>query len=665
MMLEPGHSDPAGLDAQAYEGELGWKTFVLVQGHGCRARDLAAVLGRPEAEIRRVRDQARGGSPVQRRPQGFAALFEAWHGRPPADEEWPRPAFVKGRGAYEWQQPELTLIATLVGQISVPAIAAALSARLREVTGDPSATRSASSVQNVLCSIGLQAADVIGGVTVRDAGAAVGTTTRIQQALRKGRLTGRKVGQRLVIAREDLEAFQEQLEVPPEGYVALSSLREPMGILSGGKLAEFARMGYIPSAVQVRVNGRQAGDPGLWFVSPGVAKQLLVDRQAGKPMPWAGRPQLSNLKASWKLFQERRHPESCETCCNLWGDGGAPLDFAGFAARYPGLAHGAKRHLTMKWTPGLTLDEAASRAGRSMSDVRTALRNGALVATLRDGQMFLSKSDVARWIARKCPLGDGRGSWISIEDAVEQYGFSRDEFKGFIERDEIESQIGMEGETLGRLYLARQQCVSLRDRIGYTEVHAAARLKITIDELRALLDGVHWRSSGRIPMSTLQAVQKRMQSCHGHTVEEAAALLGVTVDWVQARVQDGTATLKRNSWGGRPYFAEPMLQALKAAVGVEPKRALGEEWLSLSPAAALAGVSTGTVMKWGEGALVRREASDRGWRYHVEDLRQQARIHWSQTRYKRDKRPQWLIVESHRGLDATLDGETKPLACTL
>lgn len=101
--------------------QLAWQRFVSIHGKGALNRDLAVILGRSVDEIDRAKKALGGassGAASLRKAGGFDALFELWHGRPPADDEWPVPTFYERRGSYEWLPPEVALLATLVGQMS-------------------------------------------------------------------------------------------------------------------------------------------------------------------------------------------------------------------------------------------------------------------------------------------------------------------------------------------------------------------------------------------------------------------------------------------------------------------------------------------------------------------------------------------------------------------
>lgn len=647
-----GSKQPAREDAAAQASDTAWQSFVLVHGRGSLARDLAVVLGRSvdEVEAARRSGPSTGKTSSTRGGHDFAVLFELWHGRPPSDAEWPVPIFHPGRGGYEWQPPELAMIATLVGQIGPVEIAEALTVRLRQITGDATAVRERQAVQNQIARMGLQTCDVLGGITAATAGRDIGSTQIVYQALRNGALTGRMVGRHLVISHADWAAFKAKIQAPPEGYVQLSTLRERLSIASD-KLSEFARMGYVPGAVRVNtfgVQGMHTTKFGSWWVPQTVADQLLADRREGRPMPWHGKPMLDNLKQAWRRYSERRHPDSCQTCRQIWGDAGAPKDFDAFMAQYHGLDHGAKRHLTRVWTPGLTVAEVAAKSGRSQVHVRRALTNNMLVGEKHGGTVYVSQTNATIWIARGANA-EASTTWINLESAMSTYFFTREEVTRFIELDQIESKIGMAGAQRGTLYLCRQGCALLRDQMGFTEEQAAQRCSCSVETLRTVLRAMDWRFGTKITLTTLNAVTKRLKSgAPGMSLEEAAEGLGVGLDWVRARIADGTITVARAKFGDTLYITPPMLERLRVAMArpATPER-LSEEWVRLSRAAAIAGVSIATVIRWAEEGKVQRQESSTGWRYYEPDMRAQARSYWPTARFKRRKLPDWLKAETN------------------
>jgi hypothetical protein len=657
---EVSSEEPLWGESAAIAEDAAWKHFVLIHGRGSLLRDLAAVLGRSVKEIEAARRSgpSTGKTSAARGGHDFAALFELWHGRPPADADWPAPIFHPGRGSYEWQPPELAMIATLVGQVGPAEIAEALSTRLQQITGDTTAVRDREAVQNQIARMGLQTSDVLGGITAATAGREIGSTQIIYQALRNGALTGRTVGRHLVISHADWAAFKAKIQAPPEGFVQLSTLRERLSIASD-KLSEFARMGYVPGAVRVNtfgVHGMHTTKWGSWWVPQAVADQLLTDRREGRPMPWHGKPMLDNLKQAWRRYSERRHPDTCLTCRKIWGDAGAPQDFDAFMGQYHGLDHGAKRHLTRVWTPGLTIAEVAAQSGRSQAHVRRALANDMLVGEKHGGTLYVSQTNATIWIARGAN-SEASTTWINLESAMSTYFFTREEVTRFIELDQIESKVGMAGAQRGILYLCRQGCALLRDQMGFTEEQAAQRCSCSVETLRTVLRAMDWRFGTKITLTTLNAVTKRLKSAApGMSPEEAAEGLGVGRDWVQARIDDGTITVARAKFGDALYITPPMLERLRVAMA-QPAAAvrLSEEWVRLSRAAAIAGVSIATVIRWAEEGKVQRRESSTGWRYSEPDMRSQARRYWPTARFKRKRLPDWLAAEA-KGTSASRDG---------
>lgn len=632
--------------------EAPWATFVLAHGWRASGHALAAVLGVAVAEVEALRRT--GACTKLPKPHDFAELFALRHGRAPGDAEWPAPRKA-GHGCYEWQAPEVALLAGLVGQLGAAEIAGVLTARLRERTGDPEAERTAVAVQVRINLIGLQSSDVLGGITVAEAGREAGSTAVVHQAIEKGTLAAHKVGRLLVIPHAAWAAWKARHAAPPEGYVRLASLRQPLGIRSD-KLSEFARMGYVPGAVRCNPFGVPGPSTqfGTWYIDPQVAERLLADRRAGRPMPWHGKPLLDNLRVTYRLWQQRRHPAGCATCAEIWGEAGPPQDIEDYIARYPALAHGAKRHLTLPWTPGLTAAEVAAQAGRSEAHVRRAIASGVLAATAAEapvaGVLYVSRTDATRWIARKCPNGDGERSWIALETACRQYLFTSQELRRYVAEDRLQHKVGTAGAMRGTVYVLRQQCTQLRETLGFSEEEAARRVGVgvSVERLRVLLDGLTWRRAEGIPLVTVQAAIKRRESQEGHTLEEAAELLGVALAWVKARKRDGTVRVSRARWDRRrQYLSAPMLERLRQALQRPAPQAdlVGAGWLRLGEAAMEAGVSAATVLRWAnDGELARRPAPS-GSRYHREAVRARARRYWVRVRFHRAAPPAWLAAE--------------------
>ena len=628
-------------------GLVPWQHFVIRHGWRAAAHDMAHVLGRDAREILKLR--ATGACTRLRAAKPFAELFALWHGRAPLDAEWPVPLKLGSRAEYLWQPPEIALLATLVGQVGPEQIAQTLTARLRQITGDAGACRSRFAVLTRMSKIGLTTSDVVGGIATTEAAKETGSLAVVQKAIESGQLRVRRSGRIYVIPHKNWEAWKAQRTFPPEGYVALASLAKRLGISSDSKLPEFANMGYIPTAVRCNPYGRGANTQfGTWYICPKVAERLVADRRAGKPMPWHGKPLMDNLKVTFKLWQQRQHPKCCETCATIWGAAGAPKSFDDYVKRYPELAHGAKRHLTRPWTPGLTLDEVAAHAKRTRAQVRQAIDSGALAFSVIKGRKYVSRTDATRWITRKCPSGESSKSWISLSTACKQYLFTERELRELIAKRKLKTRTGTDGAARGVVYVLRQQCAQLREKIGFSEEAAAARLGVTLPRLRALLEGVDWRGAAGIPLVTVQAARKRLESREGYDINQAAGELGVPVQWVQEQIDAGLVRVSRAKWDRRRrYLTGPMVERLRQALAAPaPSETVPEGSMGLGDAAFEAGVCTTTVMHWAEDGDVKRVASHRGWRYQRASLRARARRYWKDVRFRRATPPAWLASEA-------------------
>lgn len=623
-----------------------WQQFILSYGAGAHSYELAAVLGCTADEIEQVRrTQACKG---QAKAKRFAELFVLWHGRQPQDHEWPAPRKMGASSRYEWQAPELALLASLVGQLSRGEIASMLTARLRKLTGDDHAQRSIEAVQLAIGRIGLQASDVLGGITTTEAAREIGSLAIIHHAIRSKQLRTARVGRLLVIPHDVWREWKAKRVLVPEGYIQLSSIREALAIRSD-KLSEFARMGYVPTAIRCTPVGSEGPSTqfGTWYIEKSEAERLVAARRAGLPMPWHGKPMADNLRVTYKLWQQRQHPDTCATCRDIWGEQGVPPSFEDYAARYPALAHGAKRHLTRPWNPGLTVGQLAEKAGCSENLVRQAIQNGMLDASVVDGEERITLTEATRWRARRCPSGESTRSWISLETACKQYLFTPRELRGLIARQVLPSKIGTDGAQRGVEYVSRHQCALLRAKNGFTEEQAARRVGVTVPRLRELLDGVAWRKAEGIPLVTVQAVIKRLESNEGYSIEEAAEQLGKTPQWVRDRIADGTVKLSRAKWDRRRvYLSVPMMQRLQQTILHPVKRErLGDEWLRVSKAAAEAGVSVTTILHWGDRGELSRKMHRGIYRYHREAVRARARTYWADIRFHRATPPAWLAEE--------------------
>lgn len=296
----------------------------------------------------------------------------------------------------------------------------------------------------------------------------------------------------------------------------------------------------------------------------------------------------------------------------------------------------------------MTLSEVAAYVGRSLGTVKIAIKNCMLAVQAHDGRQYVTRTDATRWKARRCPTGDSEKSWLSLDTASSLYLFARRELRAFIKAGKLKTKTGTNGPMRGVEYVPRQQVAQLREKLGFNEEQAARRAGVTVARLRHLLEGVAWRKAQGIPLVTLQAVIKRIESRHGYTVEEAAAEAGATVQWVHERIQDGTIKVSRAKWDRRRiYISEPMLKRLLKVRRKKPEaKRLGADWLRLSEAANEAGVCTTTLIKWAEDGELVRQTSEVGWRYHREAVRARSRRYWATVRFHRATPPDWLQAEA-------------------
>jgi len=632
-------------DTQAFILAHAWRTPLV---------ELAAVLNTTVKEVETVRKNC----VEHAEPKRFAELFLLWHGRAPEEAEWPAPR--RWQNGYEWQTRELLLLASLVGTMTKKRIAEVLSARLRQITGDDNAERNETAVQLALQRTGLQAGDLLGGITTPEASKEVGLSV-IHSAIANGQLSTRRIGHRHVIPYDEWNRWKASRSevLPPEGYVQLSSIREALGIRSD-KLSEFARMGHIDTAVRCFPFGRnnvKSTKFGTWYVDKAVADKLVEDRHAGRPMPWHGKPLEDNLKVTFRLWEKRRHPDTCLTCGQIWGDKGAPASFAEYVERYPVLEHGQKRHLTRPWSPGMSPEEVASHVGCDVKRVKIAIRTGALEATKQGRRHFISRTNATLWKARRLPTGEGDRSWLSWNMATRLYSFTTEEIEEFVKKGKLQTKVITNGEARGESFLLKKQCATLREQLGYSEEEAASRAGVDVEALRRLLNGVTWRqvNNGRIPLQTVQAIIKRKKSASGHTLEEAAGLLSVSLEWVEERIKDGTVRVLSVSWDpDRLYLSTPMMKRLQKFLDmggskseVIGKHKIGPNMLLLTEAAEEAGVTPSTLLKWREKYGLTSKQSTVGMIYSREDVRSCARRFWlTRRKSTRIQPPLWHQQEN-------------------
>lgn len=622
--------------------------FVLDHGYRALGHHLACALDLEEADIALIRNT--GASKRRGKGLAFPELFALRHGRPPEDTDWPSPRKNRN-GHYEWQGHDVALLASLVGQMSATGIAKVLTARLRKQTGDKRACRNQQAVQLKMNEIGLLSTDLVGGITVQAAARELGaiSTHPIYTAIENKELTVRKIGRLFCIPHDEWERWKSTRVFAPKGYVQLARFKGPLGIKSD-KLSEFARRGDIPTAIRCNPTGTGQGSTkfGTWFIDPKVGRRLVADRRAGRPMPWHNRPDEGNLRVTFKLWNERKHPASCETCRMIWGKKGAPKTWDDYAERYPPLEHGAKRHLTMKWTPGLTIAEVVRQSTCSRGHVERAIENGMLEAVEIDGKLYVTRTTATRWIARHCPTGEGSQSWVNLDTAQSIYLFSRAELNAHIREKRLKTRIETAGWNRGEVMVSKHQLRVLRERIGFTQAQAAGKLKITKARLLELLDRATWRAKGdRLPLEVVQTLAKRIKSKNGYTVEEAAKKVRKSPSWVRARIKDGTVKLVRAHWDRRrTYLSDHMIERLrKAAKSPAVKRKpLGAGWMLAGSAAIEAGVSITTLKRWGDDGLVERRQTENGWRYRRGSIRAHTRRYWKTQRFHRAVPPAWMAA---------------------
>src|SRR5690606_36169826 len=108
------------------------------------------------------------------------------------------------------------------------------------------------------------------------------------------------------------------------------------------------------------------------------------------------------------------------------------------------------------------------------------------------------------------------------------YTFKPSELQKLVDDGVIPTKRIEAGPARGEVFVQRQACVRYREQNGYSESEAARKAGVTIARLRQLLRGVNWRGRAHIPLVTVQAVIKRLQSREGLTVPQAAEVLDAT-----------------------------------------------------------------------------------------------------------------------------------------
>lgn len=628
-----------------------WQEFVIAYGWKAREDHLAFLTGVTPHEIRRFR----GRSNCLRRKNAlrFNELFTYRYGRAPHVDEWPTPRRYSESTGYEWLGPELALLASLVGQIGTVEIAQSLTDRLRKLTADPTAERTPLSCIVAANRMGMTTLDVVGGKTVSQAARELGTRSILDHYIRTGRLRIRKVGRLHVIPYAELERFKASRVYPPKGFIRLATLRKRLGIRSD-KLSEWARQGYIETAIRCNPTGtrERCTQFGTWYVDSKVARKILDDRHAGRPMPWHGKLNVDNAKKTYKLWRKRQHPAECRECEAIWGVDGPPQSFGEYCRRYPSIAFGAKRHMTLPFKQGLSMQDCADKCGVSLHTVKKAIASGMLRARQFRGATRVSMSDASLWKGRRCPEGDSRVSWLSIPTACKHYGFTPRDLERHIKERVLKVRIGTDGPQRGVRLVAKQQMRELRDALGFSEAEAARRIGVSVARLQVLLRQLEWRgATPGIPLEVVNNARVREESAHGLTIPAAARAVGKPVSWVHARITDGTIRPLRTRWNKqRRYVSAPMLKRLRHAVArpPAPRPRFSKEWLLVSDAADLGGVSVGTIQRYAELNVIRRRHAPKGFAYHKRSVEAWARRHWAHSRFRRqDRKPVWLLGEQN------------------
>ncbi len=631
-----------------------WETFVAEHGWHVRSHYLAAIVGVSELEINRLRSK----SVLRRRKKAlpFTEIFRLWHSRWPKDHEWPAPQRRGAGGTYEWQTREITLLISLAGRVGPDTIAKTLSERLRKLTGDPKASRSKQNVIGALARFGGAASDLVDGISIREAAAEFGSTAGIRSAIQSKELHAYKIGRLFCIPKEAWEKWKASREKVPDGFIRLASLKEPLSIKSD-KLAEFARAGLVPGARCIKRSGAPGptSQYGTWYIPKNMAKKLVADRRKGRPMPWHGAPNKSNLQATFRLWEKRRHPADCDQCKRIWGRKGAPRGFAEYTERYVDLSRMDKLHLTKKrWQPGLNLHSAARMAACSHVEIRSAVKNRLLRARRHRNNIHLLPKDVMAWRKKGCPTSPKSRSFISVSTARKWYFFSDKELRRFIKRGLVSSFISKSPATWNQPMLAKVDLRLLREKEGFTIDMASKVVGVCREEVRRLMRECGYRVRKKnISIDAVYIMREKYRdrtyrALPGVTLQEASERANASLAWVRARIADGTVKVLRDTQDRRRlYLTEPMMKRLLAYQrGYKRKYRHDGSWLTLDQACIEAGVTVGTFNDWYNAGEIATRQFRHGLRYSRETVRKRAKQYWAQTRWLRAKKPAWLIADA-------------------
>lgn len=619
-----------------------WRGFVIEYGRRVDADILAAILGQPSVEIDRVRRQA-GTKPGPRRP--FAELFTLYRGRPPLEEDWPKPR--KQATGYEWLPPELAELARLVGLLPAADIAKVLTERLRRITGDPTAERAEHTVNVRVHKLGLLQSDVLGGLTILEAAKRAGVTkTLIYQELRRGTLRSFRVGDRHVIPVAVLDAWKGQrLPEPPKGWVKLWDIERSLGLKErSSRLSWYAKNGLVPGALFC------AGH--RWWISPEGARELVRRARAGEPLPWHGKyTHPSVTKRSFDLWQRRRHRD-CAECTAIWQRvGGAPRTFEKFYPRWTRIPESMKRHVTSP--DGLSAARAAEYLGIDKHTICRAIAASELSGRREGPRWVIRRADLDAWVQRPDVLSHhGDQEPLTFKHAAARYQFT----EAFLRQLAADGLLVVAPRKDGRPGVRPWQIASLRARLGdLTLSQAAAAAGVSPQTFVRDARARGWRDGQPFTQEWVDRVRARQDAPWQLTLAEAAQRLGRTVAWVRHAIDVGVLkALKGVDRRQRVVGRKLVEQLLRNGIPeLPPTRGRGRpvEWLQGFQACELAGVTIATIKRWAAIRAIRSRTwrpSDGpyGVRYHKGSVEKRARHYWlHENKFKRATPPAWLTTK--------------------
>lgn len=603
-----------------------WQTFVVTYGYDADGHELGAAVGQSVDAIERVRV----GGKCQHGPRReFSELFTLWHGYAPTEADWPPPR--RFGDTYEWQAPELAIVASLVGRSSTRQIAAVLTARLRRVTGDPAACRPAARVIAAMQKVGLSTHDLLGGLSTTDAAVRAHTSTNlIYQEIRRGKLKTFRVGHRLVIPVAALDAWKaSRLPEPPKGWIKLWDIRHQLGFSGVGEgLSWKARKGLIPQALFC------AGF--RWWIPPAVAHDLLRRKKLGLAMPWRGHVEPTTARRSFELWQSRRHAH-CAECAAIWNTvGGEPRTFEVFYPRWMQIPEDRKRHLTAP--DGLSATRAADLYGFERHTLTLAIANGIVPATRVGAKYVITRADLQRWLKRRTSHQP-----LTLLHAASRAGIPLSAVRAAIRRGEVKTVRRHDG----RPGLHAREVMRLRvSRGGLSVSEAATRCEVSVPTFLKDAQAHGWIKGQTITVAFVRHLAKRRNAGWQLTFEAAAQRLGVSLDWIERAIEQGHLAILRGVDARRRLVGRKRVDALRrTGLPILTERVETEGWLLLTQTRALAGVSVTTVLRWKTLGWLTTKPAHRGVYFSDTSLRAAARRHWAAKRYRFKQAPAWLQAE--------------------